>query len=205
MEEPQVRANWTKFVLHCAKRADANGMCIADSIPDALRREIRESGRLAWQDIRILAELLEAVGKTCGALGSRLFWRASFKASLSQPMIAPLARGALMLWGHSPASFVRRTPQAWQLFTRNCGTLKVVPVNEPNAIMLRIENVPRACRVDGFLYMAEGGLESQMDYFRALGVVETRADHFPVRGFVELVARWEKIRLNQRGELDKAD
>jgi len=193
MTEPQVRASWTKFVLHCAKRSDKNGVRIADAIPSGLQHEIRESGRLAWQDIRVLTELFEVLGRTCGSAGSRRFWRASFKDSISQPMIAPLARGALMLWGHSPASFIRRTPQAWQLCTRNCGELKAVSLNQPRAIVLRFENVAPACRVGAFLQMVEGGLESQMDYFRAHGAVETRADHFDARGLVEFVARWDEF------------
>ena len=38
----------------------------------------------------------------------------------------PLARGALFLWGKTPAALVRRTPQAWQLVSKDCGVLKAV-------------------------------------------------------------------------------
>ncbi len=191
MEQAQVRANWSKFVVRCAKHfRDPNGALVVDSIPVELRREIREAGRLAWHDARVLMDLVEVIRQVCGHAEARAFWRVSFKESITQPMLAPLARGALILFGNVPGALVRRTPQAWQLFTRNCGSLKAVDVGEESSVMLRVENFPRVCRVLGFVCMVEGGLESEMDFFSVRGTVETRAEAFMSRGFAEFVARW---------------
>jgi hypothetical protein len=139
-------------------------------------------------------DLAEVIRQVCGSTEARAFWRMSFRESINQPMLAPLARGALILFGNVPGALVRRTPQAWQLFTRNCGSLKAVDVGDENAVLLRVENFPRICRVAGFVSMVEGGLESEMDYFRVRGTVETRADSFLARGFAEFVARWGRDR-----------
>jgi hypothetical protein len=193
MADAQVRANWPKFIIRCAKRlVDPNGVPVVDAVPAELRREIREAGRLAWEDARLLMDLAEQIREKCGAPAARAFWRASFLEAITQPMMAPLARGALMLWGSSPDALVRRTPQAWQLMTRGCGQLKAVSVDEKNAIILRAESLPRMFRVEGFACMGEGGLESEMDYFRLAGTVETRAEHLVARGTIDFLARWSE-------------
>jgi hypothetical protein len=190
MGDPQVRANWPKFIVRCAKRLkDAKEIPIVDALSSELRSEIREAGRLTWQDAHLLMDLAEQIRERFGAAGARTFWRASFLEAIGLPMMAPLARGALMLWGNRPDAFVRRTPQAWKLMTRDCGHLKAVSVDE-NAIILRAENLPRMFRVEGFVCMGEGGLESEMDYFRLSGTVETRAEHLVARGTVDFLARW---------------
>src|SRR4051812_31723109 len=104
MGESQVRANWPKFVVRSAKHHhDASGAPIANVLSDDLRRRIREAGRLSWEDAQLLTGLAEEICLGCGPVAARAFWRASFLQSITQPMMAPLARGALMLWGKSPA------------------------------------------------------------------------------------------------------
>jgi hypothetical protein len=193
MAEAQVRANWPKFVVYCSKRfKDAKGAPLVDVIPGDMRRQIREVGRLSWQDARWLMDLAELICQACGAEGARAFWRSSFQEAISQPIMAPLARGALMLWGNTPDALVRRTPQAWQLQTRGCGHLKAISLEEKNAIILRGENLPRMFRGEGFIRMCEGGLESEMAYFKVSGSVETRADHLATRGTADFLARWDE-------------
>jgi hypothetical protein len=191
MGDPQFRASWAKFVLRSAKHVtDANGAPIVDAVPAELRREIREIGHLGWLDARVFMDLLGVIHRVTGDEGNRAFWRATFMDIIAQPLIAPLARGALTLWGNSPGSLMRRNPEAWIIFARNCGTLQAVPTDEKNSMALRVENVPPVCRAEGFVYMVEGGLESEMEYVGTSGTVETRADQFKTHGLVEWVVRW---------------
>ena len=191
MESPQFRASWSKFVLRCTKRIkDPTGALIAEAVPDDLRREIREVGHLGWHEARVFMDLLAAIHRVTGDAGSRAFWRESFIEAITQPLISPLARGALTLWGSSPGSLVRRNPEAWIFFTRYCGTLRAVATEETNGMVLRLENLAPICRAPSFIYMVEGGLESELDYVRASGTVEIRADRFSADGFVDFVVRW---------------
>src|SRR5262245_16944406 len=99
MVDAEVRANWPKFVLRWMKRIfDPKGVPIVESVPGELRRAIRESPRLTWQSAAQLMDLAELLVTVCGAAGARDFWRKSFLDSISQPMLAPLARGALLIW-----------------------------------------------------------------------------------------------------------
>lgn len=188
-----MRANWAKFTVRCAKRASEplRGKLLS-AIPDALRAEIREAGPLEWIPARVFVELCEAIRLGATAVGARAFWRQSLRDAIRQPFIQPLARGALFLWGKTPMALVRRTPQAWQLVSRNCGEMKAVESGEETSITLRIEQLPVTCRKQGLLLMWEGGLMSQLDAVDANGSVVSRAEQFLSLGTADFVARWNR-------------
>jgi hypothetical protein len=188
-----MRANWAKFTVRCAKRASepTRGSLLA-AIPETLRAEIREASSLDWLPARVFVELCEAVRQGLGASGARVFWRQALRDAIRQPFIQPLARGALFLWGKTPAALVRRTPQAWQLVSRHCGELKAIESEEPATITLRVEQLPVPCRKQGLLLMWEGGLMSQLDAVDTEGSVVTRSDQFTVAGNADFVVRWRR-------------
>jgi hypothetical protein len=188
-----MRANWAKFTVRCAKRASepTRGTLLA-AIPETLRAEIREASALDWLPARVFVELCEAVRQGLGPSGGRVFWRQALRDAIRQPFIQPLARGALFLWGRTPAALVRRTPQAWQLVSRHCGELKVIESEEPATITLRVEQLPVPCRKQGLLLMWEGGLMSQLDAVDTEGSVVTRSDQFSAAGNADFVVRWRR-------------
>lgn len=186
-----MRANWAKFTVRCAKRApEPQRGSILAAIPSALRAEIREASALDWVPARIWVELCEAIRVGAGVAGARAFWRQSLRDAIRQPFMAPLARGALFLWGKTPSALVRRTPQAWQLVSRNCGELKAIETAEAGTITLRVEQLPPACRKQGLLLMWEGGLMAQLDAVDTAGTVTVRADEFAATGTADFVLRW---------------
>lgn len=185
-----MRANWAKFTVRCAKRApEPLRSSILAAIPSALRAEIREYGSLDWVPARIWVELCEAIRIGAGAAGARAFWRQSLRDAIRQPFMAPLARGALFLWGKTPAALVRRTPQAWQLVSRHCGELKAIETGE-SSITLRVEQLVAPCRKQGLLLMWEGGLMAQLDAVDTAGTVTLKADEFVATGNADFVVRW---------------
>jgi hypothetical protein len=188
---PQTRANWAKFTVRCAKRApEPLRSAILAAIPDRLRAEIREASSLDWIPARVWVELCEAVRLGGGPMGARGFWRQSLRDAIRQPFMAPLARGALFLWGKTPAALVRRTPQAWQLVARNCGELKAIETGETGTITLRVEQLHTSCRKQGLLLMWEGGLMAQLDAVDTAGTVTVRADDFAQTGNADFIVRW---------------
>jgi hypothetical protein len=187
-----MRANWAKFTVRCVKRAPEplRGALVA-AIPAALRAEIREAGALDWVPARVFVELCEAIRAGGGPAGARAFWRQSLRDAIRQPLIQPLARGALFLWGKTPVALVRRTPQAWQLVSRHCGELKAVESGEEGTITLRVEQQPALMRKQGLILMWEGGLMSQLDTVDAEGSVATRAEQFATLGNADFVIHWK--------------
>jgi hypothetical protein len=191
---PQLRANWSKFTIRSAKRApEPLRSELLGAIPVDLRAEIREAGPLEWIPARVFVELCEAIRLGAGPVGARAFWRQSLRDAIRQPFIQPLARGALFLWGKTPTALVRRTPQAWQLVSRNCGELKAIETGEETAITLRVEQLPVPCRKQGLLLMWEGGLMSQLDAVDTAGTVTVRAEQFLGFGTADFVVRWGRL------------
>jgi hypothetical protein len=188
---PQLRANWAKFTVRCVKRAaEPIRAAMLASIPEALRGEIRAAGPLDWLPARAFVELCEAIRTGAGAVGARAFWRQSLRDAIRQPFIKPLASGALFLWGRTPAALVRRTPQAWQLVSRNCGELSAQESGGESAITLRVDQLPSVCRKQGLLLMWEGGLMAQLDAVGAEGSVATHAEQFSSNGKAEFLIQW---------------
>ena len=177
--------------MRCVKRASepVRGAMLA-AIPEALRVEIREVGPLDWLPARVFVDLCEAIRVAAGPIGARAFWRQSLRDAIRQPFIQPLARGALFLWGKTPLALVCRTPQAWQLVSRNCGELKAAEAEEPLSITVRVERLPAVCRKQGLLLMWEGGLTAVLDAVDAVGSVETRAEQFASSGAADFVLHW---------------
>jgi hypothetical protein len=191
MEEPQVRANWLKLVIHSAKRAPQSvGGPILALVPDDMRHEIRVAGRLAWLPATRFVQLTNAVVEALGPEEATRFWRQMMRLAIDVPFMRPLLNGALFLWGDTPAGLVRRTPHAWHLVARNCGDFKAIEVTEPNAIIFRSDNLVPLFRAPSLVPMWEGGLLSEVDWVGVEGSVETRADKIAARGAVEFVVRW---------------
>ncbi|RYZ01421.1 MAG: hypothetical protein EOO73_35580 [Myxococcales bacterium] len=191
MPEPRIRANWAKFTVRCAKRAqEPLRTALLGAIPDALRSEIREAGSLQWLPARAFVELCEALRLGAGVTSARGFWRQSLREAIRQPFMQPLARGALFLWGKTPAALVRRTPQAWQLVSKDCGVLKAIESGRETSITLRVEELPAGCRKPGLLLMWEGGLMAQLDAVSTPGDVVVRAEQYLSAGAAELVLSW---------------
>lgn len=193
MTAPQVRANWMKFIIHCAKELDEPSRSrILSAIPEDARREIRSSGRLEWIPAITFVRLADAIVDGVGPAGARAFWRRSLHGSIEVPFIRPLLHGALFLWGDTPAALVRRTPQAWLLTTRNCGEFRVVETGDDDSIIFRSDNVVPLFRTANLLPMWAGGLEAQLTWMRVAGSVTTNGDKFADQGAVEFVVRWSK-------------
>lgn len=177
--------------MRCAKRApEPLRSAILAAIPASLRAEIREASSLDWIPARVWVELCESIRIGGGQMGARSFWRQSLRDAIRQPFMAPLARGALFLWGKTPAALVRRTPQAWQLVSRHCGELKAIEAGEAGTITLRVEELHPSCRKQGLLLMWEGGLMAQLDAVDTAGTVTVRADNFAPTGNADFVLRW---------------
>ncbi len=186
-----MRANWAKFTVRCAKRAsEPLRSSLLGAIPSGLREEIREAGSLQWLPATTFVDLCEALRTGGGAAGARSFWRQSLRDAIRQPYMQPLARGAMFLWGKTPTALVRRTPQAWQLVSRNCGLLKAVDSGSDTAITLRVEQLPVTCRKQGLLLMWEGGLMAQLDAVDAPGEVIVRAEQYVASGVADFSLSW---------------
>ena len=189
---PQVRANWLKYTVRSAKNyAAPDGPRILDAIGNELRGEIRKAAPLAWLPVETFIDVCKAVQSALGVAGARAFWRKSIHDCIDQPLIRPLAVGAMYLFGQSPEALYRRTPQAWALVTRRSGEMSTQPGTEKNSIWLQVRSLPEECRAPALLHMWEGGFVGQADFFKCKATVETNDGHL-LLGNADFFVRWDK-------------
>jgi hypothetical protein len=188
---PQVRANWLKYTVRSAKRYPAPaGPRILDSIGDTLRTAIRAAGPLGWQPAEDFIALCRAIREGVGVEGAQAFWRKSLNDSINEPFIRPLALGGLYLFGFTPAALYRRTPQAWALVTRDAGQMSTESGPETDSLLMKVRDLPPACRSMDLLYMWEGGFVGQADFTDcdATVLTDTRALE---RGAADFLIQWK--------------
>ncbi len=125
MGESRVRANYVKYAIVRVKALPAPQRDAVFDVLGATRSEIRAAGLLAWMPMRVYADLIDATRTALGSRGSRQFWRDMMTSSFERQLLKPLLDGALRLYGRTPASLLRRAPQAWSLVSRDGGKIHV--------------------------------------------------------------------------------
>ena len=157
------------------------------AIPDAIA-EITSAARVDWLPISVDVALTHAVRELTGTSGLRDWSRRAFLGAVQGPMLRPIVRAVVSLFGLTPATVLRRAPMGWQQIYQDCGLLIVVPVT-PNHVQLRVEGA-RGPFLDDQDYVEGtcGTFEGAVDLGGARGTVEAHMD--PAAHRVEFDVRW---------------
>lgn len=183
-----IRASYAKTVIGGIKRMPEKECdALLRGIGDGLRAEIRGYGMLEWMPAARFAELVSAIGKTLGSDGAQRFWRANLLLSLERRLLSPLRLGAIAIYGNSPRSLLKMTPQAWELVTRGGGTCRTVD-QPPNGIILRFEALPRELSVAAMHPLWCGGSESCIERMGFTGTAQATAGSDG--GSVDITVTW---------------
>jgi len=190
MAEEKIRASWLKFTMRCVRRQPANvPTLVKNAAGPELLTEIYEAAALAWLPGASFIALCESLRGALGATGARDFWASSLRQAIDEPLIRPLAKGGLTLFGRSPGALVRRTPQAWSLVTRGMGNLRVEPAEDERSLWMHVEELPLSCRTPALLIMWEGGFHGQAAFIDETVEVDTDASELG-RGVAHFHIRW---------------
>lgn len=164
---PLIRASYAKTVVGGIKRRPAAEQAMLLSrIGDDLRAEIRAYGMLDWMPAVRFAALVDTVTDALGPQGAKDFWKANLLLSLERRLLSPLRLGAIAVYGNSPRSLLKMTPQAWELVSKNCGVCQTID-RPPSGIVLRFDQLPPELCSPGLLALWSGGSESciaRMDF-----------------------------------------
>jgi hypothetical protein len=76
-----------------------------------------------WLDITLDVELAEAAVATVGAQRVRGMNRALMRDALKGPLLRPIHKGALALFGRAPMRLMKFVPRGWSLVFRDAGAL----------------------------------------------------------------------------------
>jgi hypothetical protein len=157
---PMIRASYAKTVIGGIKRRpDRERDALLRGIGEELRGEIRSYGMLEWMPAKRFVDLVSAIASTLGPDGAQAFWRANLLLSLERRLLSPLRLGAIAIYGNSPRSLLKMTPQAWELVTREGGTCRTED-QPPHGIVLRFEALPSELCHEAMHHLWAGGSES---------------------------------------------
>jgi hypothetical protein len=188
---PLVRASYAKTVIATMKqRPELQRDALLAGLDNGLRREIREQGMFDWIAASQFAALTRVVLDALGPLGAKAFWHSNLLGSLERALLSPLRLGAIAVYGNSPGSLLRMTPQAWQLVSRNCGTCQTSD-QPPAGIVLRFEELPAVLCNPAMLLLWSGGSESCIERMRFSGSAEAALDP-NVAGVAEVRVVWRE-------------
>lgn len=172
---PAIRASYAKTVVATMKLcgAEERSQLLARLDP-GVRASIREYSLLDWMAAEEFARLVQLVLDTIGPARAKVFWRVNLLNSLERTLLRPLRLGAIALYGKSPGSLLRMTPQAWDLVSRNCGRCRTS--EEPGGMRLRFEDLPQEVCNPGMLALWSGGSESCIERMKFVGHADAAFD-----------------------------
>ena len=168
-----MRASYAKTVIGAAKVLEANqGARVLEHIGTERRTRIRRYGMLEWMPATEFCDLAQCLYEVLGE-SAIPFWNHCLTLSLGRRLLSPLRKAALAIHGSTPASLLRRTPEAWHLVSRDCGKCTVEAPND-HRISLTFDNLPPFMTSRAIRCIWEGGSLSCVDLLRLTGYSQSQ-------------------------------
>jgi hypothetical protein len=169
---PEFRASWSKLALKSVRRlAPAERDRVIAAIGEPTLATIRGAGVLAWLPADAHMRIADGVVEVLGETGAENFFRDLMLISFERPLIRPLLDGGLRIFGATPKSVLRMTPQAWSLVSRGCGAFSVEDGATPGSVRLRVDSVPPKVATLGFVAIVVGNCHAVLSRLRLEGQV----------------------------------
>lgn len=174
--QPRMRASYIKDNLDAVAAFGPDVQRrLFGAIPDTIT-EIQSAARVDWLPIGVDVVLTRTVCELTGVSGVRDWSRRAFLRAVEGPMLRPIVRAVVSLFGLTPATVLRRAPMGWQQIYQDCGLLVAVPVAY-DRMQLRVEGavgpfLERGCYVEGTC----GTFEGAVDLGGARGTVDAHVD-----------------------------
>jgi hypothetical protein len=187
-DEPRMRASYIKDNLAAVRSFGPDVETrVRREIPDVIAR-IEGAARVDWLPISVDAALTRAVAQLTGASGVRDWSRRAFLSAVEGPMLRPIVRAVVSLFGLTPATVLRRAPMGWQQIYQGCGMLVCEPL-APNRMVVRVEGASGPFLDDAdYVEGTCGTFEGAVDLGGARGVVHAHVDRAAKR--VEFDVSW---------------
>jgi hypothetical protein len=189
IDAPLIRASYGKTVIGGIKKLpEGVREALFERVGPGLRAEVREHGMLDWMPAKHFATLVSAVAEGLGPADAKKFWKANLLASLERRLLAPLRLGAIAVYGNSPRSLLKMTPQAWELVSKHCGVSTVID-RPPGGILLRFDALPPVLAIPPMLLLWTGGSESCIARMGFEGQANSHTGSL-AQGTAEIVVEW---------------
>jgi hypothetical protein len=169
----QFRANWTKLALRQVGRLEEPHRSTTLSlVGNASLSTVRQAGVLTWLPAEHHHAVATALDQALGAEGARHFWRDLMVLSFERSLLRPLVDGGLRVFGRTPRSVLRLSPQAYSLIARQCGVLSISDGRAPGSVRVAFDALPALLRSRAFLELCHGNCLAVLRYLKLPGTVE---------------------------------
>ncbi len=187
--EPLYKATLTKTLLEAMLKLPAGERAaVVKELGEQDIITITNAAKTDWLPASVQARLDRAVYV---ALGEQHLtdWVRSYTREASEiPVFAPIARGAIKLFGGGAAGGLRILPKTWGFVARDCGRC-LVEGREQGARVSYVD-LPDQMRTPWFVAAGRGGLLGLLDFTRTQGAEVEIDDANIARGDVHYVASW---------------
>ncbi|MFW5920600.1 MAG: hypothetical protein ACOCUS_02080 [Polyangiales bacterium] len=148
--------------------------------------EVEAVRRWSVVDVGTHVALLESMGEVLGESGVRDFGRERLTGEVSEGLFSTIARSWLRSFRARPEELLRMAPHLWRTAMRNCGTIRVVDVQD-GYVRGRFEGLPSQlfdCRP--WRWLMEGMGEGILELVELLGTCRTQEEG----DALDLVVKW---------------
>jgi hypothetical protein len=150
---------------------------------------IREAAPVAWLPARLHAELAEVGLAAFGVRRAHEYYRWQFGLSMQGPLLGPLLRTGVAVFGLSPAAFLRWANRGWDLSFRDAGGIHG-EVLENGHGRLFYRDMPQALATShAWVESVASSFYGMLDFTRTTGVVRF-IERDPAAGNFTLELEW---------------
>ncbi len=97
------------------------------AISPGVIEDVESANRIAWLPLEHDLEISDAVERVAGSVRRREWARSSMLLSMRGPLLEPMWRAALRVFGVSPGALFHVVPTGWAAVYRDVGTVKHRP------------------------------------------------------------------------------
>lgn len=172
-----------------------------DRLDDALRRRvyelagpehvraIRDAPRTSWLEAEHQIAVDGAIAEVLGNAALERMIREYVSRASDTPLFKPLMRGAIALFGLTPASIYRILPRAWGMTSREAGIVSERVIDDRHHEVTYAQ-LPELMRVESIAVTTRGSLLGMLDLVGHGGTVETDLGQLPDGKIVHRIA-WQ--------------
>lgn len=162
--EPRIKASLVKSALVEIRRLPAKDLhSVSDRVAPGTFQVIDDAASLAWLPMVHQVELDHAVHEALGPQRLMALTRDWTRAATMTPLVAPVLRGTLSLFGSGSALVLKMFPRFWRMSIRDCGGMDVVIDGQGGT--LTYTDLPPMLRSAPFVAASQGSVWGMVDLF----------------------------------------
>ena len=186
----EIRGSYTRMMLRHVRRDDKLSTQIYEHLGDQAGA-IHDAGRLEWFPSDVHAQVVDDVLALWGRERALTLYSNVLLDAMTMPLMAPLASGAVRMFGRHPASIMRMAPQAWSHIYRNCGHPRYLRrSSDERQACIEIHDLPQEIlRSPGTLLSFEANCRAALRYVDFDGRSRTDSPQL-TSGTIRIYADW---------------